>query len=886
VRLYSEFKKLLNITIMKRRDRFFVFVALLVALITTRQALAANADIVINEIGAYEASGHEWIEVWNKGVEPVDITDWKLWEENGSSQNHKLTVSTTDSIIAPGEFAVIVQDDNQFLLDYPNFLGSVFDSSFTLNESGEEIGLVDAQGNFIEKFAYTPAHNFSLQRKDPNIADYTSANWVEHASGNTVGMINVFDLPIVVDPTSTPATTTTTEPTDTTSTSTPSTENTENSQTTNSQQTNSAPVSMVPDMHSLRINELVVDPEDGNEWVEVYNNSSISFYLAGAMICDSRNTTSTCKKISGSVNGNNWLQIDLQTRSFLNNSGDSVILKNALGMVIDRIDYDQELAPDEGQSLARLQDGIDTDNNDDWTVTDTVTPGAANTISGTEEEHEEQTGSMASTTVKSTKTSAKKPPSIFVWNIQGPSSAAPNEPVIFNAEGTADPRGGSLSFLWVLENGVTMVGPELSTSFATSGTHIFSLFVTSTSGYSEEKKVEIVVDAGLSQNAEVIISEIFPNPDGSDTKEFIELKNNTTGAVNLFGWFLRIGSKKYTFLDNTFIPPEGFLVFYKAATKLSLVNTAGKVELLNKDKFLMDIVKYDKSQAGQSFSLVNNEWKWVAPSPGKTAVLGEVLGEKIQKETTVKKAANPKSSGPLIVNLTEVREGEKGQPAKIKGIVAVLPNVFGSQYFYIIDGGAGIQIYQSKKDFPPIGVGDLVEVTGAVSEANGIKRVNIKNSQAVDVLSLGNKINIVPLDMDSMDENMAGGLVEVSGEITEIKSTFMYVDDGADEIKVYFKKNAKIDKQKYTEGENVKVVGILEKTRDEWQVWPRSNDDIESLGMAEEVLGEKIVATNQTDETEKYILVTVVGVASLLLGFLAKAKGYGLLVDVKNWVKK
>ncbi len=874
---------------MKRRTHFFVLTVFFIGLLAVQKVQAVNIDIVINEIGAYEPTGHEWIEIWNKGAEPVDMAGWKLWEENGSSQNHKLTTSTTDAILAPGEYGVIAQDDVNFLLDYPNFLGSVFDSSFTLNEGGEEIGLIDAGGNFLEKFTYIPATHFSLQRKDPNLADYTSANWAEHASSNTVGSLNVFDVIAVPESTSTPATSTPAE--NPTVTSTANGQNTTGSQTSNGQSNAAPSLPVIPDLSSLRINEFVVDPEDGNEWVEIYNSSTMNADLTGSMICDSRNTTSTCKKISGTVTGTSWLQIDLKTRSFLNNSGDSVILKNAAGTIIDRIDYDEDLAPDEGQSLARIKDGVDTDNNDDWTVTDTVTPGAANIISGADEEAGTQTTATLSTSTTKTakKTVAKRTPSIFVWNIDGPSSAAPNETVVFSAEGTADPRGGTLSFQWVLEDNSVVVGPELHTSFATSGIHTISLFVTSTSGYGEEKKVEITVDTGLSQNAEVVISEIFPNPDGGDAKEFIELKNNTNGTVNLFGWFLRIGAKKFTFLDNTFIPPEGYLVFYKAVTKLNLVNTAGKVELLNKDKMLMDIVKYDKSKEGQSFSLVNNEWKWAVPSPGKAAATGQVLGEKIIRGTTVKKSSSAKSFGPLITDVAAVREGETGQPVKIQGIVAVLPNVFGSQYFYIVSGGAGVQIFQSKKDFPPIGIGDLVEITGTVSEANGIKRVNIKNSQAVDILSLGNKISMAPLDMDNIDENMAGGLVEVSGEITEIKSTFMYVDNGVGEIKVYFKKNANIDKQNYKEGENVKVVGILEKNKDEWQLWPRSNDDLQSLGMAKEVLGEKIVAGNQAsqnDTTQQYLLVTVIGAACLIVGFVAKAKGVAIISNITKRLGK
>ncbi len=846
---------------------------------------AANSDIVITEIGAYEASGHEWIEIWNKGAEPLDITGWKFWEfNNGSSGgngiNHTINATGTDAILAPDEYAVIVDNATNFIFDYPFFTGSIFDSSFSLVEGGEEIGIKDGEGNFVEQFTYISAPNFSLQRRDPFLMDYTNANWQQHSASNTVGSLNFFAS------TSSPQQSVSTTPPVTSTSATPTNSQTATEQNNSSGGSSSqATASLFQNLTPLKINELVADPETENEWVELYNTATVSIDIAGAMLCDNRNTTSTCKKLSGSVGPNSWLLVDLQTRSFLNNAGDSAILKDSAGSIIDRIDYEDELTPDEGQSLARKTDGVDTDSDSDWVITNILTPGAANIAVQDQATADENTSSqkIASTT---TKTTTKKTPSVFVWNINFPASADIYEMITLNAEGVADPRGGSLSFLWTLENGEKIVGPEIKISFATSGTHRVGLFVTSTSGYGEEKKIEITVGTGLSQHADIIISEILPNPDGDDSKEFIELKNNATGPVNLFGWFLRVGEKNYAFPENTFIAPGNFLVFYKAVTKFSLVNTTGKVEFLNRDKAVVDLVKYEKPVSGKSYALTSGEWRWADPSPGGEPIIGamgEVLGEKIENgaKNTAGKKTMSKSVGSLVTTIAGAREAEKGQPAKLQAVVSVLPNVFGSQYFYISDDTGGVQIYQNKKDFPPLAVGDMVEVVGTVSEANGIKRINVRSSEAVDILSLNNKLDPIVVSPDEIDDSMAGALIQMEGEITEIKSTFMYVDNGAGEIKVYFKKNAKIDKQQFKEGQRVRVIGILEKVQDEWQVWPRSAEDLESLG-AGEVLGEKIEDRNLQNPSSKYLLATSVGVIGLLLALFIKAKGV-VLVD---WLKK
>jgi len=115
-------------------------------------ARAATIDVKINEVGAYATSSHEWVEIYNKGSESVDLNGWKFWE---NSTNHGLSVSTTDAVLAPGEYGVIAQDANQFLIDYPSFTGSVFDSSWSsLREEGELIGLKDGGLNLVEQFIY------------------------------------------------------------------------------------------------------------------------------------------------------------------------------------------------------------------------------------------------------------------------------------------------------------------------------------------------------------------------------------------------------------------------------------------------------------------------------------------------------------------------------------------------------------------------------------------------------------------------------------------------------------------------------------------------------------------------------------------------------------
>ena len=96
-------------------------------------------------------SGREWIEVANTGSENVDIGKYKLFE-NGT--NHSLTLSAGSSSLAPNSAAVIAADAQKFLSDYPGFSGSLFDSAFSLSNTGETLVLKNASSSALDTVSY------------------------------------------------------------------------------------------------------------------------------------------------------------------------------------------------------------------------------------------------------------------------------------------------------------------------------------------------------------------------------------------------------------------------------------------------------------------------------------------------------------------------------------------------------------------------------------------------------------------------------------------------------------------------------------------------------------------------------------------------------------
>lgn len=114
----------------------------------------ANAQIIINEI-MYDIegadTGREWVEIKNEGSESINVLEWKFFEDG---INHKLILVSGDGNMLGGSYAVISDDSDKFLSDNHKYTGTLFDSSFSLKNTGELISVRNAELNDIDTVTY------------------------------------------------------------------------------------------------------------------------------------------------------------------------------------------------------------------------------------------------------------------------------------------------------------------------------------------------------------------------------------------------------------------------------------------------------------------------------------------------------------------------------------------------------------------------------------------------------------------------------------------------------------------------------------------------------------------------------------------------------------
>lgn len=410
--------------------RGMLFCLALAVLVFPGIARAGAAAVVISEIAAFEKSDHEWVEIVNRSSAPVDLASWKFTESGG---NHGVALFRgADSVLMAGEYAIIADVAANFAVDYPDYGGRIFDSSWdSLKEEGELIALKDVTGDVIESFAYLSAPNASLERIDVAADEYESGNWKERASGASPGEAY---SPAIADAAAPVAALMQPE------ISPPS-----------------APLVIPgpPPRPRVIISELFPNPagSDAAEWIEITNTGIASALLKGWTLTD-HETAYVFDDRTLPFNGFIVLPRAV-TNIALDNDGDEVVLTDVTGREIARAAYDEFV--EESVAIVRAEDGT-------MALSASSTPGVGNVI-----------------------TPPNRPPLVVV---DAPREVDAGRLVLLDASDTFDPDGDALSFRYAFDDG-TEARFERTLHAFRSGRHLVTLTVADAAGHEVVSKISI-----------------------------------------------------------------------------------------------------------------------------------------------------------------------------------------------------------------------------------------------------------------------------------------------------------------------------------------------------------------------------------------------------------
>lgn len=264
----------------------------------------------------------------------------------------------------------------------------------------------------------------------------------------------------------------------------------------------------------------------------------------------------------------------------------------------------------------------DTNTAGDWKITENLTPGATNAGGATDETAiETTTPEVAPAQETNTATENTSSADTDAEDLSTTTDAIIAQPDNATAEGT----NASTQTPGPIAQAAALKSAAQNTSNTNTSTKKSSTKTTAAKTTAAKKTATatkpVYKDGDISE--EITISEIFPNPKGSDAEnEWIEITNTGETDINLGNWSLDKGensTKPFIISDETTIAAGTSVLFGIKDSKLSLANKGGTVRLLDYEGTLVNEVTYDESPEDQAYGLIavtledgtqSSRWLW------------------------------------------------------------------------------------------------------------------------------------------------------------------------------------------------------------------------------------------------------------------------------------
>jgi DNA/RNA endonuclease YhcR with UshA esterase domain len=196
--------------------------------------------------------------------------------------------------------------------------------------------------------------------------------------------------------------------------------------------------------------------------------------------------------------------------------------------------------------------------------------------------------------------------------------------------------------------------------------------------------------------------------------------------------------------------------------------------------------------------------------------------------------AHSEPASPPVISIAEARGLALGTVITIDGSVTVPPGAFTSSTF---DQGFAIQdhtggIYVSVPDNPGFGLRQQVRVTGELADTVLPGLLVLIHVTDIKAHGSGPKVQALPVATGVVGEGTEGKLVRIRGTITQPifddlpYGFIIFVNDGSGEVHSFVCASTGIDVSGLSQGQTVEVTGFSGQYANDYEVDPRTQDDI------------------------------------------------------------
>ena len=164
-------------------------------------------NIVINEISfnnAVETDPGDWVEIYNKGKEDIDISGWKLTDADSAHQ----FMFAPNTWIKANEYLVVSNNLTKMNSVFGSVKNNIGTFDFGLGSETDAVRLYSQYNQLIDEVSYSnvaPWETFdqkklwSLELSDPTLNNKQASSWVFSVNNGTPGVHNTPYIPDAID---------------------------------------------------------------------------------------------------------------------------------------------------------------------------------------------------------------------------------------------------------------------------------------------------------------------------------------------------------------------------------------------------------------------------------------------------------------------------------------------------------------------------------------------------------------------------------------------------------------------------------------------------------------------------------------------------------------
>ncbi|UCC87962.1 MAG: lamin tail domain-containing protein [Anaerolineales bacterium] len=167
-------------------------------------------------------------------------------------------------------------------------------------------------------------------------------------------------------------------------------------------------------------------------------------------------------------------------------------------------------------------------------------------------------------------------------------------------------------------------------------------------------------------------------------------------------------------------------------------------------------------------------------------------------------------ASPAEVSIFEARRMAWDSWVKLRGHITVPPGIFSERTAYLQDETGGIKLYLPEDHRLWSNPGDRWEVTGHTQMYYGELEIEVSERQDVRTLGPGDPLPPLPIGTGVMVEPYEGTLVLLSGWAVDFeRGGHFWIDDGTGWARIYLDRDAGITRPWLEEGQPLQVVGVV-----------------------------------------------------------------------------